>query len=135
MHAAAAPPLPELDAANRFFWTSGADGVLRILRCADCGHWLHPPAPVCPQCLGEDLRPQAVSGLATIEAVTVNHQAWLPGLPVPYVIAIVALDEQAGLRLTTNIVGPAAASASIGQRVRVAFENREDVWLPVFVPA
>ncbi len=108
--------------------------MLRILRCADCGHWLHPPAPICPQCLNRAVQPQPVSGFATIEAVTVNHQPWAPGLDVPYVIAIVGLDEQKGLNLTTNIVGVPVDSVHIGQRVRVVFEAREDVWLPVFTP-
>lgn len=127
--------LPELDKLNTFFWTSGADGKLRILRCSDCGHWLHPPGIICPQCLSRNLAPQAVSGLGTIEALTINHQPWAPGQPVPYAVAIVSLDEQQGLHLTTNIVGCPIDSAYIGQRVRVAFEAVEDIHLPMFTPA
>ena len=40
--------LPKLDDGNRFFWTSGADGRLRFLRCQDCGYFIHPPQPICP---------------------------------------------------------------------------------------
>src|SRR5580658_8311406 len=29
-------PLPELTPANEWFWTSGADDVLRIQECSDC---------------------------------------------------------------------------------------------------
>jgi uncharacterized OB-fold protein len=129
------PPLPQLDDANRFFWTSGADGLLRVLRCQTCRYWLHPPAPICPQCLGDQLKPEAVSGLATVEAVTINYQQWTPGMKVPFVVAIVELDEQKSLRLTTNIVGVPVDAVHIGQRVRVDFEHREDVWLPLFTPA
>lgn len=126
--------LPVLDDLHRFFWTSGADGILRFQHCADCGHWLHPPSVNCPRCLSENIGPQAVSGLATVAAVTVNHQPWMPGLKVPYAIVIVELDEPAGLRLTTNVVGVPPESVYIGQRVRAVFEQRDDVWLPRFEP-
>lgn len=126
--------LPELDDLNRFFWTCGADNQLRILRCTDCRLWLHPPGIVCPKCLSKRLAPEAVSGLGTIEALTVNHQPWSPGQTEPYAIAIVSLDEQPGLQLTTNIVGCPPDSAFIGQRVRVVFEAAEDVYLPLFTP-
>ncbi|PAU86113.1 DNA-binding protein [Pseudomonas sp. WN033] len=126
--------LPELNDLNRFFWTSGADKTLRILRCADCRHWLHPPGIICPQCLSQDLSAEPVSGFGSIEAITVNHQPWSPDQPVPYAIAIVSLDEQPGLQLTTNIVGCEPEAAFIGQRVRVVFEEQEDVFLPLFTP-
>jgi uncharacterized OB-fold protein len=127
-------PLPALEEPNTFFWTAGAEGELRFQRCGDCGHWLHPPGVICPECRSENLAPQAVSGLATVAAVTINYQPWMPGLEVPYAIAIVALDEQPALHLTTNIVGIPPEEVFIGQRVRVQFEQREDVWLPLFTP-
>ena len=130
-----AAALPEVTDLNRFFWTSGADGRLRVLRCGGCGLWLHPPGPMCPRCLGRDLAPQVVSGVATVEAVTVNHQAWTPDLEVPYAIARVSLAEDPAIRLTTRIVGVAADAVVIGQRVKVRFEQRDDVHLPFFEPA
>jgi hypothetical protein len=36
--------LPRLDDDVAFFWTAGADGVLRFLRCNACGFFIHPPA-------------------------------------------------------------------------------------------
>lgn len=134
MNEAISGPLPLLDESNSFFWTAGAEGKLRFQRCGDCGHWLHPPGVMCPQCHSENIAPQAVSGLATVAAVTVNYQPWMPGLKVPYAIAIVELDEQTGLRLTTSIVGADPEQVKIGQRVRVQFEQRENVWLPLFTP-
>jgi hypothetical protein len=50
------------------------------------------------------------------------------------VIAIVELDEQSGLRLTTNIVNCDIGGVVIGMRVRVLFERCADVWLPLFQP-
>jgi uncharacterized OB-fold protein len=69
----------------------------------------------------------------------VNHQAWIPGFDPPYVVAIVELVEQAGLRLTTNLVGIEPDDVQIGLPVHVSFEHRDDngyeVWLPLFAPA
>ena len=124
--------LPALDDVNRPFWTSGADGRLRIQRCSDCGRWQHPPTVACPNCGSERLSFEQVSGLGTVEEHTVNHQAWRPGMSAPYGIAIVGLDEQPGLRLTTNVVGVRPEAVQIGQRVRAVFEQCEDVWLPLF---
>ena len=130
-------PLPVLDEENAFFWRSGADGRLRMLRCADCRYFAHPPGPRCPRCLSERLAPEPLSGIASVTAFTVNHQPW-SSMPVPYVVAIVALEEQPDLYLTTNIVCCAQESVSVGMPVEVAFEHHAtaagDVYLPVFTP-
>jgi hypothetical protein len=126
--------LPELNADNELFWTSGAQGTLQLLRCVACKHWLHPAGPVCPVCLCDELRPEPVSGLATVFSYTVNHQAWVSGLSVPYAIVIVELAEQAGLRLLTNVVGCPLEDVRIGMPVRLVFEAVEDVHLPQVEP-
>jgi len=89
---------------------------------------------VCPKCLSRELAPAPVSGRATVHAYTVNHQAWIPGFDPPYVVAIVTIAEQDDVRLTTNIVNCEPADVTIGMPVRVVFEQREDVWLPLFEP-
>ena len=129
-----AGPLPELDQDNTFFWTSGADGRLRFLQCGDCQNYVHPPRARCAICRGENLSPQPVSGRGTVLTFTINHQPWFPGMEVPFVVAIVELDEQPGLRLTTNIIECPPEEVYIGQSVRVVFEQKEDVWLPLFEP-
>ena len=126
--------LPRLDDTNRHFWTGGEQGELRFWRCGDCGYWVHPPGPVCPECLSRNLAPEAVSGRGVVHTYTVNHQPWYPGFDPPYVIAIVALAEQDGLRLTTNIVGCEPTDVRIGMEVQVRFEQYDDVWLPLFEP-
>ena len=126
--------LPRLDADNEFFWTSGADGTLRFLRCTMCGYYVHPPGPVCPRCLTKSLQPEAVSGRATVVTFTVNHQPWMPTYDPPYVIALVEIDEQPSVRLMTNIVDCAVDDVAIGMRVEVTFEHNEDVWIPLFRP-
>jgi uncharacterized OB-fold protein len=127
--------LPRVTEQNEHFWRGGADGELRFLRCAECGYWIHPPSPICPHCLGKDVAAAAVSGDASVHTFTINEQPWIPGFDPPYVIAIVELPEQEGLRLTTNIVGCAPADVYVGMPVHVVFENYDDdVWLPLFTP-
>ena len=89
---------------------------------------------MCPTCYRKEIEIAAASGLATVVTFTLNHQPWVPAPDHPYAIAIVELDEQPGLRLTTNVVLCAAEDVHIGMRVRVVFEQREDVWLPLFEP-
>jgi len=130
--------LPRLDDTHRFFWTSGADGVLRFLRCAACHRYVHPPPPRCPYCLDSrrddgSLAPAAVSGRGVVHAFTVNYQQWVPDAE-PYIIGLVTIDEQDDVRLTTNIVDTDADDMAVGMPVAVAFEHTDDVWLPLFRP-
>jgi len=126
---------PLIDDENRHYWEGGREGELRFLACRKCDELIHPPAPVCPRCLGRDRVVRAVSGRATVHTFTVNHHPWVPGFDPPYVVAIVELDEQTGLRLMTNIVGCAVEEVEIGMQVEVCFEALEDGgWLPLFKP-
>jgi uncharacterized OB-fold protein len=126
--------LPRVTDDTEFFWTAGQDGVLRFQRCQSCGYYIHPPGPVCPRCLSRELKPEPVSGRATVHTFTVNHQPWIPGYDPPYVIAIVVIAEQDDVRLTTNIVGCAPDDVHVGMPVQVTFDHHDDVWLPLFEP-
>jgi uncharacterized OB-fold protein len=126
--------LPRLTDENIFFWQAGQAGKLQFIRCSACDFYVHPPLPICPRCKCRDVAPCAVSGKGTVESYTINHQVWERGLEAPFVIAIVGIEEQKGLRLTTNIVNCAPEKVQIGMAVRVLFDHREDVWLPLFEP-
>lgn len=125
-------PIPRLDADNRAFWTGGAAGELRLMRCQDCSSFIHPPKPLCRVCLSENVKPEAVAGTGIVDTFTVNHQKWLPGLETPFVIARVAIDGAPGVYLTTNIVGCPVDAVDIGDRVRVTFEQQGEVYFPLF---
>lgn len=127
-------PLPTLDEVNRDFWTGGADGELRIARCRACGFYVNPPAPVCPRCYGRDLRAEAVSGRGEVYTFTVNRHPWLPSIPPPYVLALIELEEQEGLRVFSNVVDCDVDDVRIGLPVEVRFIEQDDVYLPVFRP-
>lgn len=73
-----------------------------------------------------------MSGRGSVVSYTINQQRWVPDLDVPYVVAIVELIEQPGLRFLTNIVDCPPDEVVIDMPVRVIFEQIEDVWLPLF---
>lgn len=126
--------LPQVTEDDAHFWKGGEDGALRILQCGDCSHWIHPATPVCPACLSRNVAPKAVSGAGTVYSYTINVQPWNPTFEHPYVIAVIELDEQADLRVVSNIYGCDPDDVYIGMRVEVFFEPFEEVWLPLFRP-
>lgn len=126
--------VPQLDDLNRDFWTGGAEGELRITRCTSCERWVFPLSRTCDGCGGTTAY-QAVSGRGTVFTYTVNRHPYSPGVPLPYVIALVELAEQEGLRFMTNIVGCEPDDVSVEMPVQVAFEQHGETWVPVFAPA
>lgn len=127
-------PLPMITPDNEFFWTSGAEGLLRVQECTACAALIHPPQAVCRYCHGQQLGTRVVSGVAVLIGFTVNHRFALPGLPAPYVVGQVALVEDQRIRLTTNIIECDPGELTLGMRVEVVFEQFDDVWLPLFRP-
>ena len=127
-------PLPLVTSQNEFFWTSGADGRLRVQECASCAALIHPPQPICRYCRGQQLGVRVVSGFATLVGFTVSHRFSLAGLPSPYVVARVALEDDPRVRLTTNAIDCDPDTLELGMRMEVVFEAAEDVWLPLFRP-
>ena len=71
-------PLPLITLDNEFFWTSGADGKLRLQECADCTALIHPPAPVCRYCRSHNLTVRAVSGRASVTRDSERNRVMLP---------------------------------------------------------
>ena len=128
-----AGPLPRISPESEFFWTAHDDGALWMLKNIRTGEWLHPP-PADDPATAEELTPSPLSGRGTVFTFTINHQAFLPSVPVPYVLAIVELVEQAGLQLTTRIVNCDPADVRIGMAVSVVFEDHGGVRLPLFEP-
>ncbi len=126
--------VPEVGVDDRPFWESGIDGVLRLQQCRACDRFQHPPSPRCQHCLSEDLWFAPVSGRGEIYSVSVNHQAWLPGLETPYAVVVVVPQEAPDLRLVSRIVGNLDPEdpPRIGDQVAVSFVPVDEVWLPFF---
>ncbi|ORV97899.1 Zn-ribbon domain-containing OB-fold protein [Mycobacterium kyorinense] len=102
-----------------------SDRRLLVEHCDECARWVHPPAGTCPDC-GGPLAARPVSGRGTVFTYTVNYHPYNPDVPTPYVIAIVELDEPAGLRVAANIVDCEPDSVHCGMPVEVRFQARAD---------
>lgn len=126
--------LPPLNDVSRPYWTGGAVGQLRIAHCGSCRRYSHPPQAECPEC-GTAVEFVAVSGNGVLFSYTVSHQQFHPDVPSPFAIGLVELDEQPGLRITANIVDCDIDALECGMPLRVRFEDRSPVFVPVFAPA
>jgi len=130
--------LPAVTDLTRPFWEAANEGRLAIQGCQACGYYNHPPRPLCDRCQSGDLRFEEVSGDGTVWSFTVMHQKSIAGFQdsVPYVTALVELDEQKHLLLVTNLPGVSAENVKVGMRVKVSFERLSDeIALPQFVAA
>jgi uncharacterized protein len=123
---------PAVTDDTRAFWTGGEVGQLRIARCQNCRHYLHPPAPVCRRCRSLDVAPEAVSGRGTLASYTVNHQQWGEEFGGPYIVALVEIAEEPELHLITNLVDLRLDEVEIGMPLEVDFVPIADAWLPIF---
>jgi uncharacterized OB-fold protein len=98
---------------------------------------VRPPAGRCPDCAGP-LTAEPVSGRGTVFTYTVNVQPYNPAISTPYVIAIVELAEQHGLRLATNIVDCVPDSVFCGMEVQARWGHRasdgDATSVPAFAP-
>jgi uncharacterized protein len=127
------PPL--LTGVNREYWQGGQNDQLLVPRCGSCRQWFLAPTLVCPHCLSRHVDMLPASGRGTIAAFTVNHHPWRPDATAPYVIAIIELADQPGLRVISNIVNCPVDEVRTGMPVTATFAQLEDVWLPLFEPA
>ena len=119
------------DPTTEPFWAACRERRLLIQRCEACGHHQFYPRPFCLACESAELRWVDASGEGCIYSMTTVRVPADPGMPPPYVVAIVELTE--GPRLLTNIEG---GSAAIGDAVRLRWREREPLPpLPVFAPA
>ena len=119
----AARPAPIRDPYNGPFWDALRAGVVRMPRCAGCGHVQFPMGPVCSECLGSDLAWTAVSGRGRVWGYAVYHHVFHPAFAdeVPYNVAMIALDE--GPLIASNVVGVENDAIQAGMRVAAVFDE------------
>lgn len=126
--------LPRPSPATQPFWDAARRHEFVLQWCERCRSFVFYPRSTCPRCGAARLSWRTATGTGAIHTFTVarrpTHRAFADR--VPYVIAIVELDE--GPRLTTEVVGVDPRDVRIGTRVMVEFEDHDDVSVPVFRP-
>jgi uncharacterized OB-fold protein len=122
------------------YWNAAARHQLVIQKCADCGQVLGQPQPMCSRCHGYHFEWPVVSGRGTLYTWTTLHRQRHPSFPVPFTLAVVALEDYPEVHIVGRVVLPTAAAEgalAIGSLVRVVWVAHELATLPGFelIPA
>lgn len=127
-------PLPRPTALSRPHWEGCRDGKLLVQQCRQCGAHVFIPQPCCTQCQSTELSWIECSGRGKIYSYTVVHRAPRPQFEVPYVVAIIELEE--GWHMLSNVFDCPVEEVAIDMPVRVAFRKMtEEITLPYFSPS
>jgi uncharacterized protein len=131
-----APPLSPSPEA-RPFWEAANRHELQLPFCDACERYFFYPRALCPHCGSRKLSWSTATGKGHVYTFCIQYRNSVPGMSdaVPFVTAIVELEE--GPRLMTLLVGvdPKPESVSCDLRVQVDFIDLESGQsLPVFRP-
>ena len=130
-----ARPVPAPDDVSGFFWNAAAEHRLVLQRCNSCQILQYPPEVCCLRCQGRAFEPTEVTGRGVIYSYAVVDRPFHAGFvnALPYVVVLVELDDQPGLRILTNLVDiPEGTALSCGMRVEVVYEERDSITIPQF---
>ena len=124
-------PMPRILWDNMGFWEGIKRHELVFQRCKQCGTWLHPPRPVCPNCRSLEKEWAPSKGKGTIYSWVTYLKSPHPAFKAPYSVVLVELEE--GVRLVSNMVGVKPHEIFIGMPVEVVFDDiSEGLTLPKF---
>jgi uncharacterized OB-fold protein len=125
---------PMISQDTAFFWEGTAAGELRIQRCPECGTLRHPPGPMCPSCGADKPDYVVASGRGEVFSYLVHHHPPVPGKTLPFVVALVELEE--GVRMLGELLDVEPDEVHIGMRVESALTRiDDDLTLPNWRPA
>ncbi|MBM3384760.1 MAG: DNA-binding protein [Betaproteobacteria bacterium] len=123
-------PAPAVNPEVKPYFDAAAGGKLLVKFCTACGQYHHYPRAICPHCFSERTEWREAKGTGTVYTCSVLHR----GVPVPYCIAYVTLEE--GVSMLTNIVDCDLEVVHIGQKVKVVFKPTDSgPPVPMFTPA
>ena len=121
-------PLPDVTwEPLREFWEAAAREELRIPKCDGCGRLTWYPRERCRACDSTAFTWALMSGRGELFSWSVVTHPFLPQFAsaVPFVPALVALDEDPAVRLVTRIVDADPDRLAVGQPVEVTFRPLE----------
>jgi len=123
-------PAPAVNPEVKPYFDAAAGGKLLVKFCTACGQYHHYPRAICPHCFSERTEWREAKGTGTVYTCSVLRR----GVPVPYCIAYVTLEE--GVSMLTNIVDCDLEAVHIGQKVKVVFKPTDSgPPVPMFTPA
>ena len=126
-------PHPHPSPLTQPYWDGCTRGELLFQRCADCGRATHTPAYICAHCTSQALTWETSAGTGAVYSWTTVWRPQIPAFDVPYVAAIVDMDE--GWYVLSNLIGCDVDDVEIGMRVQVEFHPIEGGYrLPYFRP-
>jgi len=126
----APPALPDGSLAAAW-WEATRERRLELQRCRSCGNTQHYPRPLCVRCHSDQLDTVAAVGGGTIYSFTAVHRSADPAAALPYVIALVRLQE--GPVVLSRIVEADADALRCDLPVALGWEPLPDGRaLPVF---
>ena len=108
---------------TQFFWDGVNAHELRIQRRPD-GSLQHPPVPAVWQDKNAPIDYVVSSGNGTVYSYVVHHAPKVPGRSLPFVIALVELDE--GVRMLGELRGVDPSEVQIGMPVRATYIDFPD---------
>ncbi|BBY45518.1 bifunctional MaoC family dehydratase N-terminal/OB-fold nucleic acid binding domain-containing protein [Mycolicibacterium celeriflavum] len=103
---------------TKFFWDGVNAHELRIQKRPD-GTLVHPPVPALWQDKNQPTDYVVASGKGTVFSFVVHHAPKVPGRTLPFVIALVELEE--GVRMLGQIRNVDPATVEIGMPVRATY--------------
>jgi uncharacterized protein len=109
---------PALSRDTAFFWEGVTAHELRIQRRPD-GTLQHPPVPAVWQDKEKPVDYVVAAGLGTVYSFVVHHAPKVPGRTLPFVIALIELEE--GVRMLGELRGVDHAEVKIGMPVRATY--------------
>ncbi|HEV7191583.1 MAG TPA: bifunctional MaoC family dehydratase N-terminal/OB-fold nucleic acid binding domain-containing protein [Jatrophihabitantaceae bacterium] len=125
---------PMISQDTAFFWEGTALGELRVQHCPVCGALRHPPGPMCPSCGSEKPDYLVASGRGEVFSYVVHHHPKVPGKTVPFVVALVELEE--GVRMLGELIDVDPGAVTIGMPVDIALTKIDDeLTMPNWRPA
>jgi uncharacterized OB-fold protein len=116
-------PLPDVDdPVTGPFFAAAARGELVIPRCTDCKRYVWYPAAQCPACGGVPAWAR-VSGRGSLFSWAVVRRPFLPAFAdrVPFVTALIALEEDPSVRVASYVVDADDATLRADAPVTVDF--------------
>jgi uncharacterized OB-fold protein/acyl dehydratase len=109
---------PAASRDSKFFWDGVDAHELRIQKRAD-GTLQHPPVPAVWQDKTLPTDYVVASGRGTVFSFVVHHAPRVPGRTLPFVIALVELEE--GVRMLGELRGVDPSTVEVGMPVRATY--------------